>query len=324
MKVFIARPFHQPATKLLKSKYDVEVWKETTTPPPEIFKEKVSTCHAIMTEGFDHINKEILASAKNLRIISNRAVGTDNIDIKEATQKKILVGNTPGVLHDSCADFTMGLILSLSRNIFRSAHMVKSKNWNKLDQYSYLGSDLHNKTIGIIGMGKIAQTVAKRCKGFETRILYFSRTRKLELEKSLGLEWCDDINDLLKTSDIVSLHLPLTDTTRHLIGKRELSLMKKSAFLINTSRGAVVNQNDLVTALKNNSIAGAALDVTDPEPIPTNHPLLTLDNLIITPHIASAAKSTFENMGIMAAKNIISALSGTPMPSCINPEALGE
>ena len=130
MKVFIARPFHQPATKLLKSKYDVEVWKETTTPPPEIFKEKVSTCHAIMTEGFDHINKEILASAKNLRIISNRAVGTDNIDIKEATQKKILVGNTPGVLHDSCADFTIGLMLSLSRNIFRSAHMVKSKNWN--------------------------------------------------------------------------------------------------------------------------------------------------------------------------------------------------
>ena len=229
-----------------------------------------------------------------------------------------MVGNTPGVLHDSCADFTMGLILSLSRNIFRSAHMVKSKKWEKLDQYSYLGSDLHNKTIGIIGMGQIAQAVAKRCKGFETRILYFSRTRKLELEKSLELEWCDDINDLLKTSDIVSLHLPLTDTTRHLIGTRELSLMKKSAFLINTSRGAVVNQNDLVTALKNNSIAGAAIDVTDPEPVPMDHPIVHNENIVITPHIGSASKATFTAMGVAAAKNIVAALQDKQIPSPVN------
>ena len=323
-KIFITRSHIIPeAIAYLDGIYDIEVWRQNSPPPRELLLEKARQCDALLTEVTDIIDAELLDAATNLKVVANRAVGLDNIDIPAATRNGILIGNTPGVLHESCADFTFGLILALARNIAYGERKIRAGEWKVFDQIPYLGTDVHGATLGVIGMGLIGTAVARRAKAFDMRIVYHSRTRKPDVESELGAEWRDDMDAILSEADYVSLHMPLTPDTEYMIGKRELELMQPTAFIINTTRGRTVNPRALHEALAGGIIAGAAIDVTDPEPIPFDDPLLTLDNLLITPHIASASRQTVRRMGQMSADNIIAALSGDTMPGCVNPEAVG-
>ena len=323
-KIYITRSHIIPeAIAYLDGIYDIEVWQQNEPPPRALLLEKAQQCDALLTEVTDIIDAELLDQATNLKVVANRAVGLDNIDIPAATRNGILIGNTPGVLHESCADFTFGLILALARNIAYGERRIRAGEWKVFDQIPYLGTDVHGATLGIIGMGLIGTAVARRARAFDMRIIYHSRTRKPEVEAELGAEWRDDTDTVLSQADYVSLHMPLTPDTEYMIGKRELETMQPTAFLINTTRGRTVDPRALYEALASDTIAGAAIDVTDPEPIPFDDPLLTLDNLLITPHIASASRQTVLRMGQMSADNIIAALRGEAMPGCVNPEALG-
>ena len=210
----------------------------------------------------------------------------------------------------------------MARNLSYSNKQIVTGEWKFFDQTPYLGTDVHDKVLGLVGFGLIGRTVARRAAGFNMKVLYYSRTRKPEHEASLGVQWVPDLPSLLKKSDYVSIHIPLTDQTRHFIGTRELDYMKPTGFLINTSRGGTVDSNALREALAHGRIAGAALDVTDPEPIDPDDPLVTMKNVVVTPHIASATAATLRSMGLMAADNIIAGLTGTPMPSCVNFDAV--
>ncbi len=322
-KVFVSRPIVPDAIDKLKSFFQVEVWNETAPPPKSVLIEKSVECDAFMIEANDPIDFDVINAAKNLKIVSTRAVGYDNIDLSSATEKGILIGNTPGILHESCADFAMGLILTLGRRISYSHHNVLKGNWKVFDQTPYLGTDVHGKTLGLLGVGMIGSAVAKRASGFNMKIIYHSRSRKIDLENQLGLIWKSSLDEMLQESDYVSIHVPLNDDTKKIIGKRELDLMKSDSFLINTSRGGTIDQLALTNALKTHQILGAALDVTDPEPIAHDDPLVSMENVIITPHISSASAATLRNMGIMAADNIIHFFTEGKMLACLNPELMG-
>ncbi len=321
-KIYITRSHIIPeAIEYLDGIYDIEVWQQNSPPPRELLLEKARESDALLTEVTDIIDADLLDAADNLKVVANRAVGLDNIDIPAATRNGILIANTPGVLHESCADFTFGLILSLARNIAFGERQIRAGKWKVFDQIPYLGTDVHGATLGIIGMGLIGTAVARRARAFDMRIIYHSRTRRHEVEEELGAEWREDMDGVLSDADYVSLHMPLTPETEYMIGRRELELMQSTSFLINTTRGRTVDPRALYDALADRTVAGAAIDVTDPEPIPFDDPLLTLDNLLVTPHIASASSQTVRRMGQMSADNIIAALNGDPMPSCVNPEA---
>lgn len=322
-KIFVTREHIIPeAIKYLAEHHDVDVWDERSMPPRDVLLKKASECAGMLTEITDIVDKELLEQTSTLRVVANRAVGMDNIDIAEATSHGVLVANTPGVLHESCADFTFGLMLSLARNIAYGDRQIRAGAWKVFDQIPYVGTDVYDATLGIIGMGLIGTAVARRATAFNMKIIYYSRTRKPELEESLGIEWRPDMDAIFKEADYVSLHMPLTVETEYMVSSRELGLMKPTSFLINTTRGRTVDPKALYEAVANKSIAGAALDVTDPEPIGLDDPLLTLPNVLISPHIASASSATVRKMGQMAAANIMAALEGNPMPSCVNPEAV--
>ena len=317
-KVFVTRSRVPKAIKLLEENFDVSVWNSLIKAPKDDLKKYIKDADAILTEVDDVIDKEIISNAPNLKIISNRAIGVDNIDIETANINNIKIGNTPGVLHESCADLTFGLIIAIARQIPYAYNQVLKGNWKFFDQTPYIGPDVYGSTLGIIGFGKIGQALAKRAQGFDMNVLYYSRSRKDELEPKLNVKWTPNLNNLLKESDYVCVLVPLSKNTEHIISVDELNLMKKSAYLINTSRGKTVDQKALINALESNSIAGAALDVTDPEPIEMDSKLLSMQNVLIVPHISSASTKTIENMGLMSAKNIILGLTGKEMLSCIN------
>ena len=320
-KVFVTRRRVPDAIAFLEDRFDVEVWEENTPPPRSVVLQKVTECHGMLTEADDVIDEEVLEAATTLKVVANRAVGTDNFDIPAATKSGIALTNTPGVLQESCADFTFALILAAARRVVYGDRRIHAGEWRVFDQVPYLGLDVHHKTLGIVGLGQIGTAVARRARGFEMQVLYHSRTRKPDAEERYGVEWTEDLDDLLARSDFVSVHVPLGPATRHIIGKRQLEQMKPEAILVNTSRGPMVDATALYEAVAGGQIAGAALDVMDPEPIPLDDPLLSLPNVVLTPHISSASAATFREMGMLAAKNIVAALTGEPMPSCINPEA---
>ena len=322
MKIYVTRVIVPDAIKRLQNEFEVEVWEEPTPPPKELMIEKVRECDGMMIESNDVMDSEVFAAAEKLKVVGTRAIGYDNIDINAATAKGVAIGNTPGILHESCADFTMGLILSLARQVSRSNRKVIAGEWKIFDQTPYLGTDVYGKTLGLIGLGLIGTAVAKRATGFDMDILYFSRTRKPELEDEFGVIWTPELKDLLVRSDYVSVHVPLGPDTQGFIGESELAAMKPEAFLINTSRGGTVDPDALRKALLEGRIAGAALDVTSPEPISKDDPLVFMENVLITPHIASASAATLRRMGLMAADNVIARLRGEKMPACLNPEAI--
>ncbi|MEX2701472.1 MAG: glyoxylate reductase [Candidatus Baldrarchaeota archaeon] len=324
-KVFVTREIPEKGLNVILERFNAKVWREYTPPPKEVIIEEAKDVDALVTLLTDKIDKEVLDAAKNLKIIAQYAVGYDNIDVEECTRRGIYVTNTPEVLTEATADFTWALILAVARRVVEADKFVRSGEWEKSrtgwHPKMLLGTDIHGKTLGIIGLGRIGTAVARRAKGFNMKIIYYSRSRKENIEKELGLKYVD-LNTLLREADFVSIHVPLTEETYHMIGERELKLMKNTAFLINTSRGKVIDEKALYKALKEKWIAGAALDVFEEEPTPANNPLLELENIVVAPHIASATHETRSRMAEMVAQNLIAYFEGKIPPNLVNPEVL--
>lgn len=318
-QVFITRRLPTQLQRL-EEIANVEVWTKRQPPPYQVLLEKVKKANGLLCLLTDRIDRHLLEGGMSLRAISQMAVGYDNIDIGAATARGIPVGHTPGVLTDATADLTWALLMVAARRIVEADRFVRAGKWQTWEPDLLLGPNIAGATLGIIGFGRIGQAMARRAKGFDMRVLYTSRHRcDLELEQKLGVEFTN-FETLLQLSDFVTIHTPLSPETNSLFEENEFALMKKSAILINTSRGAIINPNALYKALSSGEIAGAAIDVTEPEPIPTDSPLLTLDNLIITPHIGSASLQTRDKMASMAIDNLIAGLKGERLPNCVNPE----
>jgi glyoxylate reductase len=320
-KVYVTRIIPEAGLAMVRDFCETEVWEEDIPVPREILLEKVRDKVGLLPLLTERVDAELMDAAPGLRIISNYAVGYDNVDVAEATARGILVGNTPGVLTETTADMAFGLLLAAARRLVEGARYVHQGRWKTWGPQLLLGYDVHGATLGIVGLGRIGRAVARRAVGFGMRIQYHDQVRQEDLEHELGLEYVD-LPTLLRQADFVSLHVPLTPVTRYLIGPEELRQMKTSAVLINTARGPIVDAKALYEALHQGEIAYAALDVTDPEPILPEDPLLTLDNVIIVPHLGSASVATRRRMAEMAAENLIAGLKGERPPHLVNPEVL--
>ena len=311
-RVFVTREMPGHAVALLgEVGHEVDVWSDPLPPPPDVLAKKLASADGALTTVVDRISPEMLDGARSLRVVSNMAVGYDNIDPAEAAKRGVWVTNTPGVLAETTADMAFALLMAAARNVVASDRDTRAGGWKTWSPTGFLGQDVFGATLGIVGLGEIGQAMARRARGFDMHVLYAGRTRKPESEARLTCEFVS-LDDLLSRSDFVSLHVPLNAETRAMIGARELRQMKPSALLVNTSRGSVVDQQELIAALRAGTIAGAALDVTDPEPLPLDNPLYGFPNVIITPHIASASLATRSNMADMAAANIVEVLAGRP------------
>lgn len=318
-KVYVTRLIPEEGLIRVQEKTYCRVWEGELPPPREVLLQEVADIEGLLCLLTDRIDAEVIEAAPKLRVISNYAVGYDNIDISAATARGIIVANTPGVLTDTTADLAFALLMAVARRVVEADHFVRAGRWKTWGPRLLLGRDVHGATLGIVGLGRVGAAVARRARGFAMRTLYYDVVRRESLEAELGVEWVD-LETLLRESDFITIHTALTEETHHLIGARELSLMKPTAILINTARGAIVDQKALYEALRNGVIAGAGLDVTDPEPIAPDDPLLTLDNVVITPHIASASIATRTQMAIMAADNLLAGLRGERPLSVVNPE----
>jgi lactate dehydrogenase-like 2-hydroxyacid dehydrogenase len=261
------------------------------------------------------VNEFILEQAPKLRVVSNMAVGIDNIDVQACTLRNIPVGNTPGVLTESTADLTMAIMLACARKIPQSSLDARQGKWKTWSPAGWLGRELNGSILGIIGMGKIGKAVAKRAQGFGMRIIFTDPVEK-EIQDATQVS----LEELLRKSDIISLHAPLTPETKQLINQTTLSMMKPTSMLINAARGPLVDTAALMNALQTNKIAAAALDVTDPEPLPPTHPLYDIPNCLIVPHIGSATQKTRKKMAELACDNLLAGLRGKRLPHCVNPE----
>ncbi len=290
-------------------------------PRPE-FLERARGCAALIVFASDLVDDELLTAAgPGLRVVANYGVGYDNVDVRACTRRGVAVANTPGVLTDATADFTWALILALGRRVLEGHRLVAGGSWSGWKPLALLGLELRDKTLGLVGMGRIGTAVAERALGFGMRLLYHNRRRDEEAEKALGAVYCNELPDLLRSSDVVSLHTPLTSDTHHLIGAAELATMKRSALLINTGRGPVVDEAALVAALENGSLRGAGLDVFEREP--TIHPgLLELDNVVLTPHLGSSTEEARAAMAHLCGEAIVAVLAGKTVPHLLNPEVL--
>jgi glyoxylate reductase len=269
------------------------------------------------------VDEEMLALAPNLKVVSNMAVGFDNIDIEACTRRGIPVGNTPGVLTDGTADLTMAIMLAAARRLFEANRDARQGRWTTWSPTGWLGMDLMGARLGIIGLGKIGTAVARRAYGFGMQILYADPHHNQVLEDEISAKYLE-IRDLLEAADIVSVHVPLSEQTRHMINKEALQLMKPDSLLINTSRGPIVDQDALVHALKDGLIAGAAVDVTDPEPLSPDNELFKLDNCLVVPHIGSATWNTRRRMAERACENLLAGLNDQQLPYCVNPQVYQE
>lgn len=265
------------------------------------------------------VRKELLDRMPRLRVVSNMAVGVDNIDVAACTARGIPVGNTPGVLTDATADLTMAILLSAARRLPESAQDARAGRWKTWSPAGWLGADLRGATLGIVGMGKIGRAVAERARGFGLQIAYTDTSPRPDAEAALGAAFLS-FDELIRQSDFVSLHCPLTPETRGLINETVLRKMKPTAILVNAARGPVVDTAALTRALAEGWIAAAALDVTDPEPLPPDHPLYSLPNCLIVPHIGSATRGTRCRMAEMACENLLAGLEGRKLPYCVNPQ----
>jgi len=317
-KVLVTRTFPGPIKETLKQ-FELNYREKDENLSYGELKSLVRDKHGILCSIPDKIDKEILMAAKNLQVVSTFSVGYDHIDVKEATERGIAVTNTPDVLTDATADLTFALLLGIARRIAEGHDLVMQRRWKEAWSPKFmLGSDLAGKKLGILGMGRIGRAVAKRAAGFGMEILYHSRHRLLD-ERIIGAK-NRTFDQLLKESDFLSIHVPLSKETYHLIDGKRLAMMKKTAFLINTARGPIVDEDALYNALKKKRIAGAALDVFEREPLPENSPLLTLKNILLTPHMGSAAEAARYKMGEVAGKNLADVLLGKIPLYLVNPE----
>ena len=311
-KVFVTRHLTPEAEGKLNAFCEAEYWPEETPPSHAALLEKTCTVDGLVCLLTDPVDGEVIRQAQNLKVISQVAVGVDNIDLPAAAERGIPVGHTPDLLTDATADLAFSLILAAARRLVEAMDYTRAGHWKTWGLTTLLGEDVHRATLGIIGIGRIGQAVARRAQGFEMKVLYHSRARQSEAEAELGLTYLP-LPELLAQADILTLHVPLTAETQGLIGPAELARMKPHAILVNTARGAVVETEALVTALQTGQIGYAALDVTDPEPLPPSHPLYQLPNAIIVPHIGSATRSARNNIALLAVENLIAGLEGRPL-----------
>ncbi|GIW79784.1 MAG: D-glycerate dehydrogenase [Gemmatales bacterium] len=319
-KVFVTRNLPDAGLKLIKEHCDAEIWPDPLPPPYEVLCEKVSDCAGLVSLLTDRVDEALMQRSPKLKVISNFAVGFNNIDIAAATRLGIAVGNTPGVLTDATADMAFCLLIAAARRLVEGHAYTLAGKWKTWEPLGHLGQDLVGRTVGVIGMGRIGYAFAKRCHaGWDMKVLYYDLHKNEKAEQDLGARQVD-LDTLLRESDFVSLHTDLNEQTRGMIGAAEFKKMKNTAVLINSARGPLVKQKDLYEALKNGDIFAAGLDVTDPEPPEMDDPLLTLPNVIIAPHIASATVGTRNAMAEICAKNLIAGLKGEKLPAWVNPE----
>ncbi|AMM53392.1 glyoxylate reductase [Pyrococcus kukulkanii] len=323
-KVFITREIPENGIRLLEKEFEVEIWEEESEIPRDVLLERVKDVDALVTMLSEKIDREVFENAPRLRIVANYAVGYDNIDVEEATKRGIYVTNTPDVLTDATADLAFALLLATARHLVKGDKFVRTGEWKRKGvawhPKWFLGYDVYGKTIGIVGFGRIGQAVARRAKGFGMRILYYSRTRKPEVEKELNAEF-KPLEELLRESDFVVLAVPLTKETMYMINEERLKLMKPTAILVNVARGKVVDTRALIKALKEGWIAGAGLDVYEEEPY-YNEELFSLENVVLTPHIGSATFGAREGMAELVARNLIAFKRGEVPPTLVNREVI--
>ena len=301
-RVFVTRELPFPALDRLREAHDVDVWPDPEPPPPEELRRRAAGADALLTMLTDRVDEDLLAAAPSVRAVANLAVGTDNVDLDAARRHGVQVGNTPDVLTAATADLAMALLLASARGLSAGEARVRRGEWGPWQPAQDLGADLDRARLGIVGLGRIGRAVADRARAFGMEVAHHSRSGGVALE------------ELLEQSDFVSLHAPLTPETRHVIDADALRRMKRSAHLVNTARGGLVDQEALADALHAGAIAGAALDVTDPEPLPADHPLLDAPNLIVVPHVGSATQRTRARMADLAVENLLAALEGRAMP----------
>jgi glyoxylate reductase len=305
-RCFVTRDLPGAALDRLRERHEVDIWPERLPPPYDELRRRTADAEGLLSLLTDRVDAELIEGSPKLRAIANYAVGYDNIDLEAATARGIQVGNTPDVLTDATADLTFALLLAAARRLPEATASARDGDWVTWEPGRHLGYDVHGATLGIIGLGRIGRAVARRAEGFEMTVLH------------TGAEGGTLLDELLERSDFVSIHCPLTTETHHLIDAAALQRMRPTAILINTARGPIVDQAALVTALREGRIAGAALDVTDPEPLPADDPLLTAPHVIVAPHIGSATHSARERMAQLAVENLLAALDGQPMPHAVN------
>ncbi|MBI3970584.1 MAG: D-glycerate dehydrogenase [Chloroflexi bacterium] len=319
--VFCSWPFPDAGLSLLREVADMRVWQGTEAAPREALMEALKEADAVFAlPPTDRLDSAAMAQAPHLRVISGFGVGYDYVDVAEATRRGILVCNTPGTLTETTADQTWALLLAAARHVARADRYVRSGAWQGYDPMLLLGADVHGATLGIVGLGTIGSAVARRASGFGMRVRYTGRTRRPEAEVALEAEY-RSLDDLLRESDFVTINCALTPETRGLIGARELALMKPTAILVNTARGAIVDQRALADALQNGRIAAAGVDVFEQEPISPDDPLLSCETAVLAPHLGSATYATRARMARVAAENIVAALQGKRPKHLVNPQA---
>jgi lactate dehydrogenase-like 2-hydroxyacid dehydrogenase len=319
-RVLVTRRIPEAGLKAVQDCADVEVWEGEGPIPRDVFLQKIASAEGLYCLLTDAVDEALLAQAPRLRVVSTMAVGYDHIDVRICTKRKIPVGNTPGVLTETTADCAFALLMAAARRIAEAAEFVKAGRWGAWDPTLLVGHDVHGATLGIIGFGRIGQAVARRASGFGMRVLV-SHPRPI-VDDILSQSHVEHLpfDQVVEESDYLSVHVPLTPETWHLIDRQVFNRMKPTAILINTARGKVVDPEALLEALRDQTIAYAALDVTEPEPLSAQDPLVTLPNCLIVPHIASASVATRTKMAVMAAENLRAGLAGQPLPHCVNPE----
>lgn len=320
-RVFVSRVIPEEGLARVREATDATIWEGELPPPRDELLRAIEGCDGVLTLLTDRVDDEFLERAgPQLKVVSNFAVGFDNIDVPTCTRRKIPVGNTPGVLTETTADLAWALLMAAARRLVEGDRYVRAGKWKTWGPMLLMGPDVHGATIGIVGFGRIGQAVARRAKGFGMLIVYHDLQR---VPKSVEAEFDATfmtLEGLLHESDFVSLHTVLSPETKGLLNAERLGWMKPTAVLVNTSRGPVVDSMALVDALRDGTIAAAALDVTDPEPLPADHPLVLLDNCLVVPHIASASRATRGKMASMAAANLLAGLRGERLPTPVNPE----
>jgi lactate dehydrogenase-like 2-hydroxyacid dehydrogenase len=322
-RIFVTRIVPDRGLDMLWDTCEVTVWQEELPPPRAVLLRELAGADGLVCLLTDPVDAAVIRAAPTLKVISQMAVGVDNIDLAAATARGIPVGYTPGVLTETTADFAFALLMAAARRISEAERYARAGKWKTWGPTLLMGHDVHGATLGIIGFGRIGRAVAWRARGFAMRLIYHDPSTDPDVAQQMGAE-PRSFEEVLTESDFLSLHVPLTPRTHHLIDAQALRRMKPTAVLINTARGPVVDQRALYEALASRQIAYAALDVTDPEPIAPDDPLLALDNCLIVPHIASSSVETRTRMAVMAAENLLAGLRGERMPHCANPAVYGE
>lgn len=316
-RVYITRAIAPEAVDMLRARHEVEMWPEPRAIPRDVLLEKVAGQDGLLCIISERIDDELLDRAPSLKIVANMAVGFDNIDVPACTRRGVVATNTPGVLTETTADFAFALMMAVARQLVPAERYVREGRWKTWDPALFVGQDIHHSRLGIVGMGRIGAEVARRARGFDMRVQYYDAYRREDLEAQLGVEYVP-FETLLAESDFITIHVDLNPATRKLFGREQLARMKPTAYLVNAARGPIVDTEALFAACRDGRIGGAALDVTDPEPLPPDHPILQLPNVIVCPHIASASVRTRTAMATLAAENILLALDGQPPKTPLN------